>query len=141
MIEKLLNSCKDNSCEDTSITFALGGPSQHHSISFANCSFSAVAIISTVSSSQFLTVPFILRSNALSRVACLKNTPCTIPDTLIFRVCMAENWWQLVAGHCLMETDFLFPVFEPGRVCQRRSFTHCQHTARVMQPYELLILH
>jgi len=82
----------------TLITFAFGGPSEHHSTSLSNCSFVPVAMISTLSSSQFFTVPFMPSWFAFSCVLCLKNTPCTLPSTFIRIVCINKfsEWCSAV---------------------------------------------
>ncbi len=69
-MEKFLNSCKDNSCIVRLMTLAWGGPCLHQATNSFNFSSSPVAMISTLSSAQFFTVPFIPRMLAFSFADC-----------------------------------------------------------------------
>ena len=106
----ILNVSKDlrgSSRVTTLMTFAFGGPDQHHLTNCSICPGVPVAVISTVSSCIFLTCPFIFNAVANSLVLCRKNTPCTFPDTVmetvfsISKLDQVHNFFKIALIRCI----------------------------------------
>lgn len=106
-------------------TTALEGPFLHHALNRISASSGPDAIIRTVPSSSFRTDPVIPERMASSRVLCLKNTPWTLPYTVMEIVFSMKS---------IQQPEYVFKIFLVGFI----KFVICG-TVNVQHSPDLLV--